>query len=249
MDNIYLYTFSSVFLVSLISFIGVISLSFKPESLKKIIFLMVSLAAGTLLGDAFLHLIPEAIEKKGVSSSVWLSLLAGILLFFILEKIVCWRHCHIPTSRTHPHPLGIMNLVGDGLHNFIDGVVIAASFMAGINIGLATTVAIIAHEIPQEIGDFGVLLHAGFSRLKAIFLNFIIALFAVLGAALTLVFGFYVENLIPYSLPIAAGGFIYIAAADLIPELKKDVHPLRSILQLVTIIIGILIMLFLKNQG
>jgi len=128
MFNIYLYTLTSVFIVSLISFIGALTLSVKPEKLKKITIIFVSLSAGTLLGDSFIHLLPEAVSDSSDNFLVWLMVLVGILLFFILEKIVHWRHCHIPTSTNHPHPLGIMNLVGDSMHNLIDGIIIAGSF-------------------------------------------------------------------------------------------------------------------------
>ena len=139
-----------------------------------------------------------------------------------------------------------MNLVGDGIHNFIDGAVIAGSFMAGVPLGLATTVAVILHEIPQEIGDIGVLIHGGFSRTKALFVNFISALTAVLGAVAVLLATGHIENLTVFLVPFAAGGFMYIAGSDLIPELHKETNALKSILQLAFIMAGILIMLFLR---
>jgi len=246
MSTIYLYTLSSVIIVSLLSFVGVLSLAISLEKLKKLTMLLVSLSAGTLLGGAILHLLPEVIEENGSNIQIWLWFLAGIIIFFILEKIICWRHCHIPTSNEHPHPLGMMNLIGDGLHNFIDGIIIAGSFLISIQLGIATTIAVIAHEIPQEIGDFGVLIHAGYSRAKALFLNFLTALTAILGAGLTLTVGMQLENFSTYIIPLTAGGFIYIATADLIPELKKDVQPAKSLAQLVVILLGIGIMLLLK---
>ena len=246
MPIIYFYTIAAVIIVSLISFIGVFFLSVKPQKIKKITLYLVSLSAGTLLGGALLHLLPEIIEENGPSESIWLSVLAGILIFFVLEKIICWRHCHIQTSTTHPHPLGAMNLIGDGLHNFIDGIIIASSFLLNTHLGVATTIAVIAHEVPQEIGDFGVLIHAGFSRAKALLLNFLTALAAVLGAVATLLISGQIANLTAYIIPFTAGGFIYIATADLIPELKKDVQPAKSLMQLISILFGIGIMLLLK---
>jgi len=248
MASTYLYVFGSVLIISLASFIGVLSLTFSREKLAKITLFLVSLSAGTLLGGSFLHLMPEAIEEYGASNKLWLWLLAGIIAFFILEKLICWRHCHIPTSENHPHPLGLMNLIGDFFHNFIDGMIIAGSFMVNIELGIATSIAIIAHEIPQEIGDFGVLIHAGYTRRKALLLNFLIALSAVLGAAAVLLIGSKIDNLTAYILPFTAGGFIYIATADLIPELKKDTRPGKSFLQLISILIGIGIMLALKHS-
>ncbi|MDD5031738.1 MAG: ZIP family metal transporter [Patescibacteria group bacterium] len=246
MSQIYLYTFLSVIIVSLLSFIGALSLALNPEKLKKITIFFVSLSAGTLLGDSFIHLLPEMVKEKNYSPSVWLWVLGGIIVFFILEKIVCWRHCHIPTSTEHPHHLGPMNLIGDGLHNFIDGLVIAGSFLISPPLGLATTLAIVAHEIPQEIGDFGVLIHAGYSRSKALFFNFSSGLLAIFGALVSLIIGPQTENFSAFIIPFTAGGFIYIATADLIPELKKESRLWQSLSQLISILLGLAIMLILK---
>ncbi len=247
MWQIYFYTILSVVIVSLISLIGILSLFLSKKGLKSITLFFVSFSAGTLLGDAFIHLLPEAIDELGTGLTVWIWLLFGILIFFVLEKIIFWRHCHVQTSESHPHPLGMMNLIGDCLHNFIDGIIIAGSFLIDVRLGIATTIAVIAHEIPQEIGDFGVLIHAGYSRLKAITLNFITALTALAGAIITLIVGAQFENLIFYILPMSAGGFIYIATADLIPELKKDTAAHKSVIQLLFIIIGIGLMILLKS--
>lgn len=246
MFSIYLYTLTSVIVVSLLSFVGILTLAIKPERLKKITWFLVSLSAGALLGDSFIHLLPEAIEKNQINTSAWLIVLAGIIIFFILEKIICWHHCHLPTNEIHPHPFGIMNLIGDGLHNFLDGIIIAGSFLININLGLATTIAVVAHEIPQEISDFGVLLHAGFSRSRALFLNFFSASLAVFGSLITLTIGAQSENFSIFIIPFTAGGFIYIATADLIPELKKDTNLIQSLKQLIFILIGIGIMMMLK---
>ena len=246
MLTIYLYTIASVIIVSLISLIGVFILAIKQNNLNKLTIFLVSLSAGTLLGDSFLHLIPEAVEKNN-GTATWLWLLFGILSFFILEKVIHWRHCHLPTTEDHPHPFGLMNLVGDGLHNFLDGMIIAGSFLVSAKLGLVTTLAVIAHEIPQEIGDFGILLHAGYSRARAILLNFSSAIVAVLGAVLALAVGAQTSAFTSFIIPFTAGGFIYIATADLIPELKKDTAPAKSLFQLFLIIAGIGIMLALKK--
>ena len=233
-------------MVSLVSLVGIFSLILPRQNLAKIIMLLISLSAGTLLGDSFLHLIPEAAAEGG--TGVWLWLLAGILVFFILEKIIHWRHCHLPTTITHQHPVGAMNLVGDGLHNFIDGAVIAGSFLVSPTLGLATTVAVLSHEIPQELGDFAVLLYAGYSKAKALFFNFLTASLAIAGAVITLMIGSRIQGFTEIILPFTAGGFIYIAASDLFPELKKDNEKLsQAFLQLALIIIGIGLMLALKN--
>ena len=248
MLTIYFYTISSVLIVSLISLIGVLTLAVSEKKLRHLIILLVSLSAGTLLGNSFLHLIPEMTETGQPDLSVWLWLLAGILVFFILEKIIHWRHCHLESTVFHPHPVGMMNLIGDGLHNFIDGMIIAGSFLISPKLGLATTLAVIAHEIPQEIGDFGILLHAGYSRVKAILLNFLSAIVAIIGALLALIIGAQASNFTSFIIPFTAGGFIYIATADLIPELKKDNNKLyQAFIQLASIIIGIGLMLALKK--
>ena len=146
--SVYLYIFGGVLLVSFLSLFGVFFLSFSPRFMEKLTLFLVSLSAGTLLGDSFLHLLPEAVYDNGTSLRVWLWLIIGLMSFFVLEKIVHWRHCHVQTGPKHPHHLGNMNLVGDSIHNFIDGLIIAGAFMVNIHLGLATTLAIAAHEIP-----------------------------------------------------------------------------------------------------
>jgi zinc and cadmium transporter len=247
MFTIYLYTITSVSIVSLLSLVGVFLLTIKGNNLNKLTIFLVSLSAGTLLGDSFLHLIPEAVEKNN-GTATWLWLLFGIMSFFVLEKVIHWRHCHLPTTEDHPHPFGLMNLIGDGLHNFLDGIIIAGSFLVNVNLGVATTIAIIAHEIPQEISDFGVLLHAGYSRLRALLLNLLSASLAIFGAILALIIGGRTESFTNFIIPFAAGNFIYIATSDLFPELKKDCTKLQhAFWQLTSIIIGIGIMLALKK--
>jgi zinc and cadmium transporter len=244
--SLYLYIFGSVLLISFLSLFGVFFLSFSPRFVEKLTLFLVSLSAGTLLGDSFLHLLPEAAADNGVSLRMWLWLIIGLVSFFVLEKIVHWRHCHIQTGPQHPHHLGVMNLVGDCLHNFFDGIIIAGSFLASIPLGITTLIAVIAHEIPQEIGDFGVLLYAGYSRRRALFLNFLTALTAVFGAVIAVLLGARISGFSNLIIPFTAGGFIYIATADLIPELKKETAIHKSVYQLVSIIIGVLIMLALK---
>jgi zinc and cadmium transporter len=244
--SLYFYIFGSVLLVSFLSLFGVFFLSFSPRFMEKLTLFLVSLSAGTLLGDSFLHLLPEAAADNGVSLRMWLWLIIGLVSFFVLEKIVHWRHCHIQTGPQHPHHLGVMNLVGDCFHNFFDGIIIAGSFLASIPLGITTLIAVIAHEIPQEIGDFGVLLYAGYSRRRALFLNFVTALTAILGAVAAVILGARINNFSDLIIPFTAGGFIYIATADLIPELKKETAIHKSVYQLISIIIGVLIMLALK---
>lgn len=234
------YTLISVFLVSLISIIGILSILFKKELLEKIVFVLVCLAIGSLLGDSFFHLLPESYERLGENASFYV--MGGILFFFIMEKFIRWRHCHIPTSEDHIHSIGFMNLIGDFFHNFIDGVLIAGSFATSLHLGITTTIAVILHEIPQEIGDFGVLIYAGYSPKKALIFNFISSLSAIIGAILALSI-----EINPYLIiPFTAGSFIYIAGSDLIPELQHNVKIKTSIIQLLSIIIGISIMGLLR---
>ncbi len=244
--SLYLYIFGSVTLVSLLSLLGVFFLSFSPRFMEKLILFMVSLSAGVLLGDSFLHLLPEAAARDGAGLKIWLWVIAGLLTFFVLEKIIHWRHCHIPTSSKHPHPLGIMNLVGDCLHNFFDGIIIAGSFLVNVPLGITTLIAIIAHEIPHEIGNFGVLLYAGYPRRRALLFNFLTALTAILGSAAAVLIGSRISEFSDMIVPFTAGGFIYIATADLIPEMKKETAAHKSLYQLISIVIGVLIMLAFK---
>ena len=244
MHEIWLYSLISVVIVSLISLIGVWTLSIKTERLKTILIYLLAFSAGALFGDAFIHIFPE-IGKGGFSIFSSLFVLSGIGLFFVIEKFIHWQHCHMPITEEHAHPFAYMNLIGDGLHNFIDGSIIAASFLVNIPLGVATTLAVILHEIPQEIGDFGVLLHGGFSKGKALWLNFLTALTAIIGAVITLIVGRSVENVSSFLLPIAAGGFIYIAGSDLIPELHKETEVKRSFMQLIAFLLGIGVMALL----
>jgi len=236
----YFNTLIALFIISIISLIGIISIFIKKNILKKGLFFLIAFSIGTLLGNAFFHLIPESI--KYISQfTTYLIVIFGILFFFILEKIICWRHCHIEISKKHHHQIGYMPFIGDSIHNLIDGAIIASSFLISNPLGIVTTIAVILHEIPQEIGDFSIMLYAGFEKTKAIFLNFLSALFAFLGAIIIL----YLKINFYYLLPFAAGGFIYIASSDLIPELHKQTKITKTITQIIGILFGILIMIFL----
>ena len=249
MEDVWIYTITSVFIVSFISLIGVFTFSVKVDKLKKLIIYLVSFSAGALFGDAFIHLLPEVVEEAGeFSILISISLLSGIVFFFIIEKIVFWNHCHIPTDSKHGHvhSFSIMNLIGDGVHNLIDGLIIGVSYIASIPVGIATTIAVGLHEIPQEIGDFGVLVHGGFTKKKALILNFGSALISVIGAISALLLATKVNGLINFLLPFAAGGFIYIAGSDLIPELHKcEFNVKQSLYQLIAFVLGIGVMMVL----
>ncbi|MFQ5711707.1 MAG: ZIP family metal transporter [Candidatus Geothermarchaeales archaeon] len=245
MVNVFVYTLGSVFIVSSISLIGVLTFSMKEDVLKNILLYLVSFSAGGLMGDAFIHLLPEVVEQVGFELNISLYILFGIIFFFIVEKLIHWRHCHIPISEDHPHPFVHMNLLGDAVHNFIDGLIIGGSYLVNTPLGIATTLAIVFHEIPQEIGDFGVLLHGGFSRSRALLFNFLCAVTAIVGTIVALFLSSYIKDFSMLLIPFAVGGFIYVAGSDLIPELHKERKPLKSALQLGTFILGILIMLAL----
>src|SRR3989338_4658133 len=233
----------STFLVSLVAFIGIFILSMGKELIKKAVFYFVALSVGGLMGDAFFHLLPEATEQFG-NTNAFLFVLVGFFLFLLVEKIIYWRHCH--EGDCPVHTFVYMNLIGDAVHNFIGGIVIAVSFAASFGVGVASTAAIFLHEIPQEIGDFGVLMHGGFTRKKALFFNFLTALTAILGG----VFGFYllflIGSLSKYLLAFSAGGFLYIAATDLIPEIQKEHKIKKSLLNYLVIFLGLLAMYLLR---
>lgn len=237
-------TFISVAVVSLISLVGVVTLVFQRERLSRLLLYLVGFAVGGLFGDAFIHLLPEAFEVIPSRLATSLAVVAGILVFFALEKFIRWRHCHAD-SCGHHHPVVAMNLVGDSIHNFIDGMLIAASYLVSIPVGVATSLAVVLHEIPQEIGDFGIFLHGGCSVRRALAYNFLSALAAGAGAVLVLVIGGELPGLAHLLVPVTAGGFLYIAGSDLIPELKHDASLTTSCWQLVCIVLGVAVMALL----
>ncbi len=235
-----IYSILSSLVVSLISLIG-LSLAFiKIKNLQKITLILVSFAIGSLLGDAFIHLIPQSFDFFSTKIVSSLMILLGITLFFILEKILRWHHCHEVNCHQEEKHVVTLNLVGDSVHNFIDGALIAASFQISTFVGFTTTLAVILHEIPQEIGDFGIMIHHGLSIKKTVFYNFITSLTSLLGV---LLISFLNYDISPYLIPVTAGGFIYLAATDLIPELHRhDAKVGQSIVQLIFILLGIALM-------
>jgi len=215
---------------------------------------LVSFAIGALLGASLLGLIPHALDPEfGVDPhDIGLTLLLGLLSFFVLEKLVLWRHCHHdhcdvhdPESAGHNHDnktkaAGTLILVGDGIHNFVDGILITAAFLTDTHLGIVTALAIAAHEIPQELGDFVILLHSGYSRKKALFFNVLSSLGTVVGAVIAYFLLADMQHLLPYILVIAASSFIYIAVADLIPGLHHKVKPSETLQQISLIAAGTL---------
>jgi len=239
---VWIYSLMSVFVVSLVSLLGIFTISFQEEKIKKIVLFLVSFAVGALFGDALIHLLPETFEKISSKGTASLLVLLGILIFFSLEKFLRWRHCHVAHCDEHDRSIAAVNIFGNIVHNLIDGLLIGASYSAGLSLGIATTVAILLHEIPQEIGNFGVLVHSGYGVKRAVMVNFLSALVAFVGVFLALVLKNFGSGLILYFLPVAAGGFLYIAGSDLIPELKHETKIAASVGQLFAIVLGIAVM-------
>lgn len=226
--------------MSLLSLIGVVTTLTDTARLKSTTYLLVGLATGALFGDAIIHLLPKAYEASENKAQISLLVLCGVFGFFILEKFLHWRHRHSidDDDFTAIHPMGRMNLIADGLHNLIDGLLIGASYLVDVQIGIATTVAVLLHELPQELGDFGVLIHAGYSRSKALLFNLLSALFAIVGVLVALWIGSSVVEFTHVIIPIAAGAFVYVAGSDLVPELHKERAPQKSLAQFISILVG-----------
>jgi zinc and cadmium transporter len=230
------YGLGATFLISLGSFAGVLTLIVGDKYLSKIIFLLVSLSSGVLIGNAFIHLLPEA-SKSIPSDTVFGIVLFAFVIFFLIEKLFHWQHCH--KVHCESHVFGYMNLFGDAIHNCIDGIIIGGTFVTSIPLGMLTAVTIGLHEIPKEVSDFGVLLHSGFSKKKALYANFLVKLTIVLGSVIGFFFAESVHGFVSYLLPFAAGGFLYIAGSDLIPEIKKEDNPKKSTLSFIIFLFGI----------
>ena len=240
-----IYSLVSILIISCVSLIWVVTLWISTEKLKKILIYFIAFSAGTLMWDAFLHLLWETVEEYGYSECVALYILWGILLWFSIEKIINWNHCHLPITKEHQHPFAQMNLVGEMVHNFIDWLVVASAFLLSMPVGIATALAVLLHEIPQEIGDFWVLIHWWYSKEKALKLNFLSALTAFVWVLLALILQKYVEDISAFLMPFSAWLFIYIAWTDLIPELHKHPRVSQSLLQALCFILGIWVMCLL----
>ena len=241
------YIILSTFLISLISFIGVLVLFLKEKLLNRLLLILVAFSAGALLGAAFFDLLPEAIEEVGQEgvSRVFLFVVLGFLSFFVLENFIHWHHHH---SKEHPEimPFSYLILISDAVHNFIDGIIVAASFVVALPLGVVTSVAVILHEIPQEIGDFGILIYGGFKKTRALFFNFLSAVTAILGGIIGFLISEKIGDSIVFLLPFAAGNFIYIACSDLIPEIKGKTSSLRNISYFLVFLLGLALVYALR---
>lgn len=235
----------AVAIVSLISLAGVFLLFLRRKSLSFLLPLLVPFSAGVLIATALLDLLVEALEEA-VATQIFLYVIAGILIFYVLEKFIHWHHHHVHKGKEE-HAFTYLNLIGDAAHNFIDGAIIAASFMSNFSLGIVTTIAIIAHEIPQEISDFGLLLYGKMKPGKALMYNFLSAAFAFVGAFAAYFLLGAVTNYLPILLAFAAGSFIYIAMADIVPEMQREKDPQRSAFQFVMILAGIATILGILN--
>lgn len=244
-----LYTIISVIIVSLVSLVGIITLFFRKKKIELLLLTLVSISAGTLFGGAFFHLIPEAVEESGsFSVSISFLILAGIIIFFLLDKLIHWKHSHTESSLMHitkenKPSMAYLNLLGDGFHNFLDGLIIAGSYLVSIPTGIATTIAVVIHETPQEIADFGVLMYSGLSKWKSLLFNFFSATLAIAGAIVGLILGAQSEIFTTAIVPFAGGAFVYIAGSNLLPELLRKNHGLKiSLQQFLAFIVGIVVM-------
>ena len=238
---------ASVIAVSLLSLLGILFFLIEERIIRKTLLYFVSFSTGALLGDVFLHILPDLVEKNAGGppfADMMMVILLGILFSFVVEKFIHWRHCHVLPEddrahhEHHHHSVGIMSAFGESVHNFIDGVVIGASYLVSVPLGIATTLAIVFHEIPHEIGNFAVLLHSGFSRTQALRINILSACTAILGTVGVLLAGSFFVSASSLLLPFAAGNLLYIAGSDLIPELHKETGARQGMLQLLAMIAG-----------
>ncbi|MFV0390481.1 MAG: ZIP family metal transporter [Paludibacteraceae bacterium] len=249
MDKIWIYALISTLIVSVISLIGVLLFAINSKKLERFLLYLVSFSVGALLGNAFFHLIPESYFH--IESAQWVSwlILGGFLLFFLIEQLLHNYQHSTEVDSTRTKPYGYLSLYADGIHNFTDGILIGAAWLFSPEMGIATTITVILHEIPQEISDFGILLRAGFSRKKALFYNFVVATFAILGTLITLWIGHEVEHLSTYVLPVAAGGFIYLAATSLLPEVLKHTNKRNWIAYSLVVLLGMALMYYFSLHG
>jgi len=229
--------------MSAIAFVGAFSYLLSDKLLKKVLLPLVAFSAGSLIGGALFHMLPESIEHmNGTAPFIWLAI--GFLVFFALEQFLSWHHCHHQPSHCEK-PVNQLILIADGIHNFIGGLAVAASFLIDIRLGIVTFLVAASHEIPQELGDFAILVHGGWKKDKALILNFIAALPFLLGGLM--VYFASRELVLDFLVPFAAGNFIYIAAADLIPEVKHNTKFSSNVIHLIAFIAG-LVLLFLMKE-
>lgn len=252
--NPLIYILGSVIIVSLIAVLAIIPFLLKKKISEHKLILLLSVSVGTLLGGVFIHFMPEIVEHGyNIRSAIYI--LAGFITFFILEKLIHWHHNKQNVNKTnkcahsHAYHLAPLNLIGDGIHNFLDGMVIAGSYLVNLPLGIAATISIIFHELPQEIADFGVLIYSGMSKKKAVLFNFLSAITAIIGAVAGFFISNYIHEFTHFIIPFAAGNFIYIAASNLVPELHRHCKLRDTITHIIAIIAGIGIMILITFIG
>jgi zinc and cadmium transporter len=226
--------------MSLLALVGTVTLMLPHDTLARIVLPMVGLAAGSLLGGAFFHLLPEAVDALGNGTAVYLALVAGFVVFFVLEQFLHWHHCH-RTDHSGHRPLGYLILLADGLHNLIGGLAVGGAFVVDLRVGAITWLVAAAHEVPQELGDFGVLVHGGWRPRSALLWNLASALTFLVGILLAYFLAEHLE--VAYLLPFAAGNFVYIAAADLLPEITREEHARDKLITSGSFAVGLLLLL------
>ena len=237
MQQTLLFILLSLVITSVISLVGALTLLWKKKLILSSLTTMVAFAAGTFLGVAFFDLLPETIDIVG--SNGFSYVLIGLIIFFVIERFIQWHHCHV--GHCDVHPSGYINLIGDATHNFVDGVVIATTYLIDVKLGLLTTFAIALHEIPQELSDFAVLVKSGFKPSKALLFNFIGAVFAIVGGLLTYFFIEQITSATPFLLALAAGSFIYMSLADLIPQLHRQRNKKKIVKEFFAFMFGVLL--------
>lgn len=239
----FIWIIISSILMALISLVGGLVLSLTRKRFNELIVFLVSFSAGALLSGAIVYLLPESFEKLENNFLVSILVLGGIVLFYVLEQFIHWHHCHREVQN-HVHPVSYLILVADGVHNFIDGLAVGSAFVVDNRLGIATLVAVVAHEIPQELGDFGVLLHSGWSARRALIFNLLSSLTFFVGAIVAYLVSKSID--VSYLLPIAAGSFVYIAAVDLLPQVNNECFPKSRFSHFLSFVLGAGILVLLK---
>ena len=239
----FIWIIVSGLLMSCIALVGSVTVFLKESTLQKIILPLVAFSAGSLIGGALFHMLPASVEHLGNDIRLYIWIAVGFVLFFMLEQFLHWHHCHLPPGE-HKQPLTYLILIADGIHNLIGGLSVGASFLINIHLGIVTWIAAAAHEIPQELGDFGILLHGGWSKRHALFYNFLSALTFLLGGIIVYFMSAKVDT--GFLIPFAVGNFLYIAAADLVPEIKRHKSIHVNIIHLLSLISGLVLLLGLR---
>ncbi len=245
--QVLLYIIVSTTLVALLAGAGLITFALKEQLFKKVLNILVAFAAGTLIGVSFLHLIPATLHELGTGHGHLegpLIILGGFIFFFILEQYLKWHHCHRIPSEHSKTPFSFMILIANGIHNFVDGILVGGAFLVSIPLGISTTIAVASHELPQELGNFGILVYGGWEKWRALIVNIGISLLIVPGGIIAYIFSGTINPI--YIIPFAAGGFIYIGAADLIPEIQNCEKINRSTTMLAAFLGGNLLMLLVE---